>query len=76
MYYRNCSLPGCLLSGNHSQRSGLGSPACKLPRCGPDRMGGHQVRLGAVTVPPAVVAVLLRIISIVNVAALAPIFGR
>jgi hypothetical protein len=34
-----------------TQRSGLGSPARKLPRCGPDRMGGHQVRLGAVTVP-------------------------
>jgi hypothetical protein len=26
----------------------LGSIARKLPRCGPDRMGGHQVRLGAV----------------------------
>jgi hypothetical protein len=25
-----------------------GSIARKLPRCGPDRMGGHQVRLGAV----------------------------
>jgi hypothetical protein len=37
---------------NHSQQSsGLGSPACKLPRCGPDRMGSHQVRLGALTGP-------------------------
>jgi hypothetical protein len=34
-----------------AQRSGLGSIARKLPRFGPDRMGGHQVRLGAVTVP-------------------------
>jgi hypothetical protein len=30
---------------------GPGSIARKLPRCGPDRMGSHQVRLGAVTVP-------------------------
>jgi hypothetical protein len=32
-----------------AQGGGLGSIARKLPRCGPDRMGGHQVRLGAVT---------------------------
>jgi hypothetical protein len=32
----------------NAQRSGLGSIARKLPRFGPDRMGGHQVRLGAV----------------------------
>jgi hypothetical protein len=47
----------------NAQRSGLGSIARKLPRCGPDRMGGHQVRLGAVTAPPAVVAVLLRVVN-------------
>ena len=33
----------------NAQRSGLGSIARKLPRCGLDRMGSHQVRLGAVT---------------------------
>jgi hypothetical protein len=32
-----------------AQGGGLGSIARKLPRCGPDRMGSHQVRLGAVT---------------------------
>jgi hypothetical protein len=50
---------------NHSQqRSGLGSIARKLPRCGPDRMGGHQVRLGAVTARPFVLTVLLRVVTI------------
>jgi hypothetical protein len=45
-------LPAITENENHSQqRSGLGSIARKLPRCGPDRMGGHRVRLGAVTVP-------------------------
>jgi hypothetical protein len=45
-------------------QAALGSIARKLPRCGPDRMGGHRVRLGAVTAPPAVVAVLLRVVTI------------
>jgi hypothetical protein len=41
--------PGIPENGNHSRQcSGLGPIARKLPRFGPDRMGSHQVRLGAV----------------------------
>jgi hypothetical protein len=65
MYYAlNCLVLQVQRLTLDTQRSGPGSIARKLPRCGPDRMGSHQVRLGAVTAPPAVVAVLLRVVTI------------
>jgi hypothetical protein len=44
-------LPRAANAASRAQGGGLGSIARKLPRCGPDRMGGHRVRLGAVTAP-------------------------